>query len=72
MGCFHSTPRNGLDKHGRLHKQPIAKQCERNGREEHGIGSYVDVAGLLRLTITRAHMRQKGHYNVTMSMGLQV
>jgi hypothetical protein len=54
-----------------LHKKPCAKASS-NGKDEHGIGSYVDVAGLLRLTITRAHMRQKGHYNVTMSLGLQV
>jgi hypothetical protein len=31
-----------------------------------------DCMGLLKVTVERAHMRHRGHYNVTLSIGLQV
>ena len=71
MGSASSSCRRAkLDKHGRLHKQAGARKRENGAGMDSFHGS--EIAGLLRVTIKHAHVAQRGYYNVTLSMGLQV
>lgn len=78
MGCTTSKPRRAVYKHGDLLKPQAPKR--RGGRSAAndvaapGSPGFAgdDFAGLFKVTVDCAKMKRKGHYNVTLSMGLQV
>lgn len=82
MGCFQSKKaQHALNSKGQLRKHvaPPAKPAGRP-RKLHsdvaapGTAGFAgsDFLGLLKVTVDYAEMQKKGHYNVTLSMGLQV
>ena len=82
MGCFSSKYGSPLDKNGQLNRQPAPKAGlipfkrppARAGVAAPDSAGFAgpDFAGLFRVTVDSAHLKKKGHYNVTLSMGLQV